>query len=120
MASLRNILAIACGARALCVIQHARSRLVDIQADNIIDQGDIAQTERLIRPPIRRTPVIQVDAADFGLTAARLSFKLELLQHAGSFKTRGALANLLTREIPPAGVVAASGGTMGRRWHMRR
>ncbi len=51
---------------------------MDIQADNIIDQGDIAQTERLIRPPIRRTPVIQVDAADFGLTAARLSFKLEL------------------------------------------
>ena len=84
-----------------------------MQADNIVDRGSIAQTERLIRPHIRRTPVIEVDAVDFGLAAARLSFKLELLQHAGSFKTRGAFANLLTREIPPAGVVAASGGNHG-------
>jgi threonine dehydratase len=42
-----------------------------------------------------------------------LSFKLELLQHAGSFKTRGAFANLLLRDIPSAGVVAASGGNHG-------
>ena len=39
--------------------------------------------------------------------------KLELLQHTGSFKTRGAFTNLLTREIPRAGVVAASGGNHG-------
>jgi threonine dehydratase len=84
-----------------------------MQADNIIDRGSIAQTEGLIRPHIRRTPVIEVDAADFGLAAARLTFKLELLQHAGSFKTRGAFANFLTREIPQAGVVAASGGNHG-------
>ena len=45
--------------------------------------------------------------------AARFSLKFELLQHAGSFKTRGAFANLLTREIPQAGVVAASGGNHG-------
>src|SRR5205085_10816278 len=84
-----------------------------MQADNIIDRGSIAQTEGLIRPHIRRTPVIEVDAADFGLAAARLTFKLELLQHAGSFKTRGAFANLLARKIPQAGVVAASGGNHG-------
>jgi len=42
-----------------------------------------------------------------------LWLKLELLQHAGSFKTRGAFNNLLTRRIPPAGVVAASGGNHG-------
>jgi len=78
-----------------------------------IDREAIAKTERLIRPYIRRTSVIAVDAADFELAAARLSFKLELLQHAGSFKTRGAFANLLTREIPKAGVVAASGGNHG-------
>src|SRR5689334_22692461 len=84
-----------------------------MQADNIVDRGSIAQTERLIRAHIRRTPVIEVDAADFGLAAARLIFKLELLQHAGSFKTRGAFANLLTRKIPQAGVVAASGGNHG-------
>ena len=78
-----------------------------------IDRDAIAKTERLIRPYIRRTPVIEADAADFGLAAGRLSFKLELLQHAGSFKPRGAFTNLLTREIPKAGVVAASGGNHG-------
>jgi threonine dehydratase len=76
---------------------------VNIQADNIIDRDDIARTERLIRPHIRRTPIIEAEAADFGLAAARFSFKLELFQHAGSFKTRGAFANLLSRQIPLAG-----------------
>ncbi|HXL23137.1 MAG TPA: threonine/serine dehydratase [Candidatus Dormibacteraeota bacterium] len=73
----------------------------------------IRATDGRIRPYIRRTPVIEVDAADFGLPPAQLTFKLELLQHAGSFKARGAFANLLTREVPPAGVVAASGGNHG-------
>src|SRR5829696_7221656 len=35
------------------------------------------------------------------------------MQHAGSFKTRGAFANLLLRQVPEAGVVAASGGNHG-------
>jgi len=86
---------------------------VDIQASSIIGRDEIAQTKRLIRPHIRRSPIIEADAADFGLTTARLSFKLELLQHAGSFKTRGAFTNLLTREVPKGGVVAASGGNHG-------
>ena len=86
---------------------------MDIQASSIIGRDEIAQTKRLIRPHIRRSPIIEADAADFGLTTARLSFKLELLQHAGSFKTRGAFTNLLTREVPKAGVVAASGGNHG-------
>jgi threonine dehydratase len=47
----------------------------------------------LIRPHIRRTPVIEVDAADFGLPASVLSLKLELLQHGGSFKARGAFTH---------------------------
>jgi threonine dehydratase len=66
-----------------------------------------------IAPYIRRTPIIAVDAADFGLPAGSLVLKLELLQHAGSFKTRGAFANLLLRAVPDAGVVAASGGNHG-------
>ena len=86
---------------------------MDIQASSIIGRDEIAQTKRLIRPHIRRTPIIEADAGDFGLTTARLSFKLELLQHAGSFKTRGAFTNLLAREVPKAGVVAASGGNHG-------
>jgi len=40
-------------------------------------------------------------------------FKLELMQHTGSFKARGAFASLLLRDVPPAGVVAASGGNHG-------
>src|SRR5438067_1888669 len=73
----------------------------------------IATTHELIRPYIRRTPVIEVDASEFGLDSCALTLKLELLQHSGSFKARGAFTNLLTREIPTAGVVAASGGNHG-------
>jgi threonine dehydratase len=73
----------------------------------------IADYEKIIRPHVRRTPVIDIDPADFGLNFARLWLKLELFQHSGSFKARGAFANLLTREVPSAGVVAASGGNHG-------
>ena len=73
----------------------------------------IQATERLIRPHIRRTPIVEVDGADFDLDAITIVFKLELLQHAGSFKARGAFTNMLTRRVPPAGVVAASGGNHG-------
>jgi len=66
-----------------------------------------------IRDYVRRTPVVEVDGADFGLSGTTLVFKLEYLQHAGSFKTRGAFNNLLSRAIPPEGVVAASGGNHG-------
>jgi threonine dehydratase len=62
---------------------------------------------------VRVTPAVETDAADFGLPAGPLVFKLELLQHSGSFKVRGAFANLLLRKIPAAGVVAASGGNHG-------
>ena len=64
----------------------------------------IREAERRIRPYIRRTPVIEVD---------RVVLKLEFMQHAGSFKTRGAFANLLMRRVPRSGVVAASGGNHG-------
>ena len=78
-----------------------------------ITRDDVIATERLIRPYVRRTPVIAADAADFGLKPQELCFKLELMQHAGAFKTRGAFTNLLTRKVPVAGVVAASGGNHG-------
>lgn len=73
----------------------------------------IEGAERLIRPHIRRTPAIEMCDSDFRLNRGALIFKLELCQHGGSFKTRGAFANLLTRAIPPVGVVAASGGNHG-------
>src|ERR1700738_1243820 len=78
-----------------------------------INRERIAAVEKIIRPHIRRTPVIEIVGGDFGLDSIRLIFKLELLQHSGSFKARGAFTNLLTREIPKAGVVAASGGNHG-------
>ena len=77
------------------------------------ERDQIAKTYDVIRPYVRRTPVVEVAGEDFGLPGVRLSFKLELLQHAGSFKTRGAMTNLLLREVPAAGVVAASGGNHG-------
>ena len=78
-----------------------------------VDRTRIEQTDSLIRPYIRLTPVAELTGADFGLPAFPLTLKLELFQHAGSFKTRGAFTNLLTRAIPEAGVVAASGGNHG-------
>jgi threonine dehydratase len=79
----------------------------------MVDREAIARTYALIRPFIRRTPTIEVDGADFGLSGVRLVLKLEFMQHTGSFKARGAFTNLLSRPVPPAGVVAASGGNHG-------
>ena len=78
-----------------------------------ITRARIAETERRIRPYVRRTPVLAIDLADFGLEPHPVDLKLEFLQHSGSFKARGAFANLLTRAVPPVGVVAASGGNHG-------
>jgi threonine dehydratase len=81
--------------------------------DATISAADIRDAYASIAPHIRRTPIIEVEAADFGVAAAPLALKLELLQHAGSFKARGAFTSLLKRRIPEAGVVAASGGNHG-------
>ena len=81
--------------------------------DTPITPDRIAETERLIRPHIRHTPVIHLDLADFGGAPRPLALKLECLQHSGSFKARGAFASLLTQAVPASGVVAASGGNHG-------
>lgn len=78
-----------------------------------VDPDRIAATEILIRPHIRRTPILEIDGRELDLDIPAITLKLELTQHAGSFKTRGAFANLLTRRAPPAGVAAASGGNHG-------
>jgi threonine dehydratase len=79
----------------------------------MIDGKRIEETLAVIRPHVRLTPVVEVAGADLGLAPVSLVLKLEYLQHAGVFKTRGAFANLLTRDVPAAGVVAASGGNHG-------
>jgi threonine dehydratase len=77
------------------------SRVTEIQ------QSDIVEVEQLIRPHIRRTPVVEIRRDDFDLGDIRLTLKLECLQYAGSFKTRGAFTNFLRRSVP------ASGGNHG-------
>jgi threonine dehydratase len=73
----------------------------------------VADTARAIRRYVRQTPVIRINADELGLPSGPITFKLELLQHSGSFKVRGAFANLTLRSVPSAGVVAASGGNHG-------
>ena len=82
----------------------------------MISRDDIRWCYGTIQPYIRRTPVIAVELSELDESAAGLpagTLKLEQLQCAGSFKARGAFTNLLLREVPPAGVVAASGGNHG-------
>jgi threonine dehydratase len=79
----------------------------------MIDRQRIEAAYEVIRPYLRLTPVIEVEGTDVGLGRLSLVLKLELMQHAGSFKARGAFANLLLRAVPAAGVVAASGGNHG-------
>ena len=76
---------------------------------------EIERVYATIRPYVRRTPVLAVEPGDLGgeIAPAGLWLKLEQLQCAGSFKARGAFTNLLLRDVPAAGVVAASGGNHG-------
>ncbi|HXT36669.1 MAG TPA: serine/threonine dehydratase, partial [Chloroflexota bacterium] len=76
---------------------------------NEVTRADIMSAVRRISPYVRRTPVIDLEAGAFGIDA-RLTLKLELLQHGGSFKARGAFNRILAAAVPPAGVIAASGG----------
>src|SRR5262245_38833989 len=78
-----------------------------------VDPARIQAAYHVIRRHLRVTPVLTLDGADLGVSVDRLVLKLEQLQHGGAFKTRGAFANLMMRELPPAGVVAASGGNHG-------
>jgi threonine dehydratase len=78
-----------------------------------VDREAIEKTYLVVRPYLRVTPVLELRGSDVGLGSLSLTLKLELLQHSGSFKARGAFANLLLRALPAAGVVAASGGNHG-------
>ncbi len=78
-----------------------------------VTRAAIASTYERIRPYLRRTPVLEIAADDLGLAGFSPVLKLELTQHSGAFKARGAFANLLLREVPAAGVAAASGGNHG-------
>ena len=66
------------------------------------DKNQISRCEKLIRPYVRRTPIIEINGADVGVNSLKLALKLELFQHSGSFKARGAFANLLLRALMSA------------------
>jgi threonine dehydratase len=73
---------------------------------------DVDEARARIGSAVRRTPVLEVDGAELG-AAGRVVLKLELLQHAGSFKARGAMNNVLSLPAGAGGVAAASGGNHG-------
>ncbi len=75
----------------------------------MVTRDDIEVVAERIGDRVRRTPVLRVGAGTFGLDRP-LALKLELLQHTGSFKPRGAFNRILSNEVPEAGVIAASGG----------
>jgi threonine dehydratase len=78
----------------------------------MIHRSDIAAAAARLQGHVRHTPLLQLSGAEIGLREP-VVLKLELLQHAGSFKPRGAFNRLLTADIPAAGVIAASGGNHG-------
>ena len=78
----------------------------------MIGRDEIAAANTTIGPHIRRTPILDLEAGALGVGTA-LTLKLEHLQKTGSFKLRGAFNNILSSNLPKAGVVAISGGNHG-------
>jgi threonine dehydratase len=78
----------------------------------MIERNSIEQAAARIAPHVRATPCIRLEPRAFG-SPAQLTLKLELLQHTGSFKPRGAFNRALCSAVPDAGVIAASGGNHG-------
>jgi len=78
----------------------------------MITRTDIEAAATRLGSFVRYTPVILVDGASLSLNYS-VKLKLELLQHTGSFKARGAFNRLLNTTIPNSGVIAASGGNHG-------
>ncbi|MEV4005667.1 threonine/serine dehydratase [Actinomadura sp. NPDC049753] len=82
----------------------------------MIDRSDVQAAAGRVAGHVRRTPMVEVEPGPLA-PAARMWLKLELTQHTGSFKARGAFNHILAaREegrLPETGVVAASGGNAG-------
>ena len=78
----------------------------------IVGRADVEAARVRIDGCVRRTPVLELGPGAFGLED-RVTLKLELMQHTGSFKPRGAFNMLLSSDVPDVGVIAASGGNFG-------
>lgn len=75
-------------------------------------RDDIERAAQLVGDRVRVTPVMRVEADAFDLPEP-VVLKLELFQHTGSFKPRGAFNRVLSSQVPRSGLVAASGGNHG-------
>jgi threonine dehydratase len=72
----------------------------------MVDIDGVRAAAGRIGSRVRRTPVMRADGD--------VRFKLEFVQHTGSFKARGMMNQLLAAgTLPPAGIIAASGGNAG-------
>ncbi len=85
--------------------------------DRVLDRDTIVDAAQRIRGHVRRTPILGVDPGDGWLPSGGC-LKLEVLQHTGTFKARGAFNRLLSAreggELDPGiGIVVASGGNAG-------
>ncbi|CAN5613004.1 threonine/serine dehydratase [soil metagenome] len=80
-----------------------------------VTPNDIRAAADRIAGRVRVTPIVHVVASDFDLAISNLlTLKLELMQHVGSFKPRGAFNRVLAAgPLPDAGLIAASGGNHG-------
>src|SRR5262249_49156230 len=78
----------------------------------MINRSDVEAAWGRIKSHVRRTPVIELPAGAFGVSCP-IALKLEQLQVSGTFKGRGAFHKLLSSQVPPAGVITASGGNHG-------
>jgi threonine dehydratase len=78
----------------------------------ILGRADVEAARHRIDGYVRRTPILELEPGAFGLDA-QVTLKLELTQHTGSFKPRGAFNKLLSSDVPDVGVIAASGGNFG-------
>ncbi|MEU4824355.1 threonine/serine dehydratase [Actinomadura sp. NPDC023710] len=82
----------------------------------MIDRSDVQAAAERVAGHVRRTPMVEVEPGPLA-PAGRTWLKLELTQHTGSFKARGAFNHILAARdegrLPEAGVVAASGGNAG-------
>lgn len=82
-----------------------------------MQRQEIEEAAQRIAGRVRRTPVQLIEEGDDWLPAGGC-FKLEMTQHTGTFKARGAFNRILTAkehgELDPAvGIVVASGGNAG-------
>ena len=82
-------------------------------SETMVGRDEIEAAAHVIGGVVRDTPMLAPGPGAFDGIAGHVVLKLELLQHTGSFKPRGALHRALTSEIPPSGLIAASGGNHG-------